>query len=203
MNNQLTNRRELLLHVLPACSLCLGFSRFVVGATAQKTQSLSLAKKATEKMDISYEEYFKYSYGEMIPVLKNLSDQIGKEKFIEMLKKAASENAAKNAEAAFKNLLKRDLAAYIEGMRNPGPLYQHALTFEFIKDTEKEAEIRITECLWAKTFRQANAAEIGYATMCNTDVAALKVYNPRIRLNRPKLLMQGDDECRFQWTMGA
>ena len=202
MNDQLTSRRELLLYVLPACSLCLGFSRLGVAA-AQKPAPLPLSKRATEKMEISYEDYFKFSYGEIIPVLKNLSDQIGKEQFIEMLKKAASEAAARNAEAAFKNQPKRDLASYIEGMRNPGPLYQHALTFEFIKDTEKEAEVRITECLWAKTFRQANAAEIGFATMCNTDVAALKAYNPKITLNRPKLLMQGDNECRFRWTMGV
>jgi len=87
MNDQLTSRRELLLYVLPACSLCLGFSRLGVAA-AQKAQPLPLAKRATEKMEISYEDYFKFSYGEMIPVLKNLSDQIGKEKFIEMLKKA-------------------------------------------------------------------------------------------------------------------
>ena len=63
--------------------------------------------------------------------------------------------------------------------------------------------MRITECLWAKTFRQANAAEIEYATMCNTDAAALKAYNPKITLNRPKLILQGDNECRFRWTMGA
>jgi hypothetical protein len=88
-------------------------------------------------------------------------------------------------------------------MRNPGPLYQHALTFEFIKDTEKEAEARITECLCAKPFRQANAAGIGYSAMCNTDAAALKAYNPKITLNRPKPLMQDDNERRFHWTMGA
>jgi len=156
-----------------------------------------------EKTDMSYEDLFKFSYGYMIPMLKNLSDQIGKDKFIEMLKKAASEAAVKEAEADFKNQPKRDLAAFIADMKKPGPLYQHALTFEFIKDTEKEAEVRITECLWAKTFRQANAADIGYAAVCNPDVAVLKAYNPKIVLNRPKLLMQGDNECRFRWTMGA
>ncbi len=200
---QLTGRRELLLQVLPACSLCLGFRQIVFAAEAQKPQSLPLTKKAAEKTDMSYEDLFKFSYGNMIPLLKNLSGQIGEEKFIEMLKKAASEAAVREAEASFKNQPKRDLAAFLEDLKKPGPLYQHALTFEFIKDTEKQAEVRITECLWAKTFRQANAAAIGFATVCNPDVAVLKVYNPKITLNRQKLLMQGDNECRFQWTMGA
>jgi hypothetical protein len=203
MNDRLTGRRELLLHILPACSLCLGLSRFVAAAADQESQPLSLAKRAAEKTEMSYADLFKYSYGGMIPVLLHLSDQIGKEKFIEMLKKAASEASAKEAEEAFKNQPKRDLVAYLESMKKPGPLYQHALTFEFIKDTEKEAEVRITECLWAQTFRQANAADIGFAMVCNPDVAILKAYNSRIALNRPKLLMKGDNECRFLWTMGA
>ena len=204
MNDRLTGRRELLLHVLPACSLCLGFSRLAsVAAAAQKSQPLSFAKRAAEKTDMSYEDLFKFSYGSLIPVLKNLSDQIGKDKFIEMLKKAASEAGLQNMAATLKNQPKRDLATLLADLRTPSPLYRHALTFEIIKDTDKEAEFRVTECLWAKTFRQANAADTGYATMCNPDIVNLKAYNPKITLNRTKLLMEGNNECRFRYTMGT
>ena len=39
--------------------------------------------------------------------------------------------------------------------------------------------------------------------ICHGDIAATKAYNPKIKLNRPKVLMNGDDECRFHWIMEA
>jgi hypothetical protein len=201
MKNQLTGRRELLLRVLPACSLCFGLSRLVVADAAQKSSLLPLANRAAEKTDMSYEALFQFSYGSMIPVWKHLSGQIGKDKFIEMLKKAVDEASVKDVESFTKNKPKRDLATYMESLKKPDPLYQHALTLEFVKDTEREAEVRFTECLWARTFRQANAADIGYALACYGDIPFLKAYNPKITLNRPKVLMHGDSECRFQWVV--
>jgi hypothetical protein len=205
MSHQTTSRRELLFQVLPACSLCLGCTKLagIAAAADEKPQALSLAKRAAARSDMTYEEVFKFAYGGAIPVLKNLSDQAGKDKFLDMLKKAASEAMVREMEETFRNQPKRDLATYLTDLKRPSPLYQHALTYEFVKDTETEAELRVTECLWAKTFRQANAGDIGYAMICNPDIAGLKAYNPKITLTRPKLLMQGDDECRFRWTMGA
>jgi hypothetical protein len=169
----------------------------------QKPPASPSGKKSAEKSDMTYEEVFKFAYGGLIPVMKNLSDQIGKDRFLEMLQKATSEAAAHEIEEAYRKRPKRDLATYLEDLKKPSPLYQHALTFEFVKDTEKEADLKITECLWADTFRQANAAELGYAMICHGDIAAVKAYNPKITMTRPKILMKGDNECRFRWVMEA
>jgi hypothetical protein len=200
-----TSRRELLLQVLPACSLCLGCTGIagIAAAADQKPQALSLTKRAAAKSDMTYEEVFKFAYGGIIPVMKNLSDQAGKDKFLEMLKKAASDAAVRETEETFRKQPKRELATYLADLKKPSPLYQHALTYEIVKDTEKEAELKVTECLWAKTFREAYAGDVGYAMICHADIAGIKAFNPKITLTRPKLLMQGDDECRFRWTMGA
>jgi hypothetical protein len=55
--------------------------------------------------------------------------------------------------------------------------------------------------IFSRIFRQANAADIGYAMICYPDVPILKAFNPKITLNRPKVLMHGDSECRFQWVV--
>lgn len=200
-----SNRRELLLKVLPACSLCLGCSRSLVMAAAlpQKSPTPSLSTKAAEKTDMSYQELFKFAYGDMIPVMKSLAAQIGKDKFLEMLKKASSEEAVRQVEATYRNRPKRDLATWLADLKKPSPLYQHTLTLELVKDTEKEADVKITECLWAKTFRQADAADIGYAVFCHGDVAATQAFNPKLKMTRSKVLMKGDNECRYRWVMEA
>jgi hypothetical protein len=206
MSQDLTSsRRELLLKVLPTCAICLGCPRLagMAAAMPQKPKTSLSGQKYSDKTDMTWEELFKFAYGNAIPVMKNLSDQIGKEKFLDMLKKATSEAAVREIEETYRNKPKRDLATLVAEMKQPDSLYKHTLTYEFVKDTEKEVDLRITECLWAKTFREANAADLGYAMICHGDIAATKAYNPKLTMNRPKLLMKGDDECRFHYVMEA
>jgi L-2-amino-thiazoline-4-carboxylic acid hydrolase len=200
-----SSRRELLLRVLPTCAICLGCPRLAGMAVAmpQKPTTALSGKKYAEKTDMTWEELFKFTYGYAIPMMKNLSNQVGKEKFLEMLKKATSEEAVREVEATYRNQPKRDLATLLADMKKPDSLFQHTLTYEFVKDTDKEADVRITECLWARTFRQANAGDLGYAMICHGDIAATKAYNPKIKLDRPKILMNGDEECRFHWVVEA
>jgi fumarate reductase iron-sulfur subunit len=61
--------------------------------------------------------------------------------------------------------------------------------------------MKITECLWAKTFREADAAEIGYAGCCYQDYAAARAYHPKLKFYRENTLMQGHDYCYNKWVM--
>jgi hypothetical protein len=68
-----------------------------------------------------------------------------------------------------------------------------------VKLTDNIYESRTTRCLWAETFRRKNAGDIGYANTCHGDFAAAKTYNPKLRLERTKTLMEGDDYCDFKY----
>jgi hypothetical protein len=75
------------------------------------------------------------------------------------------------------------------------------MTYTFVEDTEKALEWKITECLWAKTFREANASDIGYASQCYGDLGYGEALAPKIRFTLTKTLMQGHDCCnhRYVW----
>jgi hypothetical protein len=62
--------------------------------------------------------------------------------------------------------------------------------------------MRVSACLWAKTFRDAGASELGYASICFGDLALAKAFNPRMEFTRDKTLMQGDDCCHFKYEIG-
>ena len=64
-------------------------------------------------------------------------------------------------------------------------------------------EVRVTRCLWAQTFREAGAADIGYAMVCHPDFLAGPAFNPKIRMTRTKTLMLGDDLCNHRWVVEA
>ena len=56
-------------------------------------------------------------------------------------------------------------------------------------------------CLVAKTFREADAADIGYAAICYADFSVANAFNPEIVLTRNKCLMNGDDCCLFEYDL--
>lgn len=79
--------------------------------------------------------------------------------------------------------------------------WNHVLSYDIIEDSDKTFEIKVTKCLWAKTFRENNAAEIGYAVKCHEDFVFCRTINPRVKLIRYKTLMQGNDCCDFKWVL--
>lgn len=67
----------------------------------------------------------------------------------------------------------------------------------------KAVELKVSECLWAKTFRGAEAGDLGNALVCDSDYAAAEGFNPKMRMIRSKTLMQGHDCCNHRYVLEA
>lgn len=195
-------RRQFLFKAFPAGAfLCLGgghllsFSPVGIESIIESEKHKFLADSG-----MSYLEVYQFAYqGGYIPTMKKMAEKMGKEKFLELLKESAAEAAGDMMAGMAKNFPKRDLAAFSLSMKNPDPIFKNALTFEIIEDSANAFAVKITECLWAKTFREADAADIGYAAICHGDFAMAKAFNPKLRMLRTKTLMQGHDHCNHKW----
>jgi hypothetical protein len=133
--------------------------------------------------------------------LQNLAPYVKNDDFIELLKRAASDEATKSGLADAQKLPQNDFAAFKAQIKKlQDRFWQHVVTYEIVEDTEKAIEAKGTECLWAKTFREANASDIGYAAICYPDYASAQAFNPKLKLIRTKTLMQGDDCCNHRWV---
>jgi len=196
-------RRQFLLKVCPAGAfLCLGGGHLLSFSPIDKRPKFESEKhKFLTDSGMSYQEVYQFAYqGGYIPTMKKMSEKMGKERFLELLKESAADAAADMMAGMAKNFPKRDLAAFSLSMKNPDPIFKHALTFEIVEDSAAAFEVKITECLWAKTFREADAADIGYAAICHGDFAMAKAFNPKIRMIRTKTLMEGHDHCNHRWV---
>jgi hypothetical protein len=156
--------------------------------------------KFFEDSHMTFKEVFEFAYTKLVPVLQGLAKELGEDKFLEVLRKVSFEAAWKAGQDTARQLLSNDLAAFKAG-GEPGHFGKHALTLEMVEDTPQAFEVRVTECLWAKTFRELGAAELGDALICHRDYGDCQGFNPKIRMSRSKTLMQGDDCCnhRFVW----
>jgi hypothetical protein len=79
--------------------------------------------------------------------------------------------------------------------------WTHVVTVSFTEDSDQKLECKYTECLWAKTMKDLKAEDIGYIICCNLDFRIVKATHPKLRLERTKTLMQGDEYCNhtFFW----
>ncbi|UCE07542.1 MAG: L-2-amino-thiazoline-4-carboxylic acid hydrolase [bacterium] len=177
---------------------CLGHNNLLGTSRSHKKQNVSTAKhKFFKKSGMSFEEVFQFKYGPYISTMQRLANIIGRDKFIEMLKKVSSEVAEQRVKNIIRNLPKTDLDTFINTMLFT-PLFKNTLSMEVVKKTDKVLEIKITECLWAKTVRELNepdAVDIGYALICYPELDTTEAFNPKLKIIHTKTLMQGHDCC--------
>ena len=138
-----------------------------------------------------------------------LADQIGREKLAEMLKEATANYWTQRTRSFAQGLPKKDFGAFLswdyldptlDNTEHRKHFWSLAYTTQTVENTPKSYEMKVNECLWAQTFREANAGDIGFASICYADEAIAAAFDERIKLTRTKALMKGDDCCHFRWV---
>ena len=194
-------RRDFILKSFSSCALCFVTASTVFGSD-KKLHPIASDQQHKFQSDsgMSIQGAYNFAFKEWyIPAMKNLMKQIGKEKFLKMLK-TSSEMSHVPDEDADINYDERTLSVWSTNIITGCENWSDRLTFEVLNDSQNVFEIKFTECLWAKTFREADASEIGYAGVCYQDYPMTKAFNPNIKLIRETTLMQGHDCCHFKWV---
>jgi len=205
MNKQ-SDRREFLKLLTGGSLLCFGCA-FLSGSP-QKVVSSPVdqnPEKFKEDSKMSMEKVFNFTWEQITLKLfllaEIMSKDIGREKFLEYLNAAGRKSGEIDAQDYAKKLGKNDFVSFTDELRKPDYMVNHILTYDVLKDTDKEFEVRIKECLWAKTFRKHGAEDIGKAMFCNRDFTTASAFNPKIKLIRDKTMMQGCDHCNHRWIL--
>lgn len=199
-----TSRRQFLVNAVPIGTfLCLGTQSLWAASRSRTKEDTSPAKhKFLENSDMSYRALFKFTFQNYyIPCLERLAGEIGRDKLIAMLKRLSSEAVALRQKESIKDLPKTDFETFLARSKSGlNKFVRHVLTWEDGEETERSVRTKFTECLWATTFREVDAADIGYAAICYPDYAAASAFNPKIKLIRPTTLMEGHDCCDFLYV---
>lgn len=203
LNNGLTRRRFVSM-IMPACSIaCLGGESIWAWTP---TKSNAFPQEIKHKFDeeykrkMTYKDFWAARFREFITLAKAMEKEMGKDKLIEFLKKTTTEKWTKIGQRHANDSPDNSFKTYVNTFRPPR--YQAQLTHEVVVDTDTVFELKVKECLTSWTFRQADAADIGYAYVCFGDYVWAESFNPKIKMVRDKTLMQGHDYCnhRYIWT---
>ena len=160
----------------------------------------NIKHKFMEGSNMSFQEVYDFAFKYNIPIFKKLAKELGEDQFLETLKKVGYQSALQLGQEYALHLPCNDLAAFTANLRDPDYFWKHVLAYEIVEDTPQAFEVKVTECLWAKTFREIEAAEIGYLLSCYPDYASCQGFNPKITMTRSKTIMQGDNYCNHRWV---
>jgi hypothetical protein len=173
------------------------------------SQNKPAKHKFLEDSGLTMREAFRFAYrGTYIPMMQALAAQVGREKLVEMVKEATTTYWTQQTRSIAQRLPKKDFDAFfswdildpvLDNTEHRKHFWSLANTTQTIEDTPKSYEMKVSECLWAQTFREANAGDIGFASICYGDEAIAAAFDQRLKLIRTKALMKGDDCCHFRW----
>lgn len=200
--NQSTSRRSFLTKAIPACALTCVFSKDIFGMVKaiypqEKPKSGHMFDAELEN-NLTYRQLMTARYRDSMNLMKALEDEMGKEQTIELLEKATRKRSVEIGKMQAQRSPDTSLKTYVEQFRGG---YKNVLNKTIVEDSDNAFEIKVTECIWASVFRDANMADYGYAWVCLGDYGWAEGFNPKIKLVRDKTLMQGHDCCnhRYEW----
>jgi hypothetical protein len=183
-------RRQFLSSIISFCGIsCMGCGALL--GSAPSPQGNKEKHRFEMEWGHTFEEAFKWKYEFFIALLKQFGEYLGRDKLIEMIKSAGDEITLKDA----KDDPDFSFAEWTKG----GEIYKNMMIREVVERTDKAYEIEVSECLWAKIFKEYDAADIGYALICYNDFASARASHSKMKLERTKTLMQGHDCCNHRW----
>jgi L-2-amino-thiazoline-4-carboxylic acid hydrolase-like protein len=199
-NNNKSNRRSFLKSTASLCALTCYSGGILTASTNSSAYTENNHKFDKQyRKDLTYRQFYANRYRESINLIKYLETAIGKLRTMEMVKEHTTERWLTIGKNEADNKTDHSLKSYIEKFHPNN--YKETLTFNILEDTENAFEIEVTECIWATTLRDMNAADIGYASICYGDYAWATGFNPKIKLVRDKTLMEGHSCCNHRYIM--
>ena len=141
---------------------------------------------------VSMLEAVKIQSRALIPVVKALEAEIGKEKAHALVGRAIAESWAQVVAARS--------PARNEHPAGPGAGFEFPVESEVVENTEDSFGRNFTACAFADYFREIGEPEIGALLTCGVDFAVEKKLRPDWEFRRTQTRMQGAPFCEFRWS---
>jgi hypothetical protein len=146
-----------------------------------------MKKKASHKFQekvqsgMTYEVYFRDRCHGMVCLAGELDQVLGRKKALEIMGKARDRYVVEitKKERGLANSFEDFKAS--EKAENASPYFSHTLTLTYPEETPNKLTLHVTECLWAKVFKEMKATDLSYVLHCQPDLLIQKHATPKSR----------------------
>jgi predicted ArsR family transcriptional regulator len=135
----------------------------------------------------------------LVPVLRTLRSELGKEKADAIVKRALrdwSKQLFASVGDSVDGRPRRKWAAMHTAMAEST---EHDVTVEMRRHDKEALELDVTHCRFAEFFRALGEPELGALLICETDFDIAAAGGNEVSLTRDQTIMQGAPSCTFRY----
>jgi len=198
-----SSRRDFISKIIPGCAVCCFAQQHLFASTL--VDDVMIPKQEKHKFQkemedpLTYKQWAQQRNMRYIGILKHLQNDIGKQKLLELLKKASYADNVMLGKKISDRITNMEI--FVAPFRNESSRVGHTIVREIIEDNQKVFEMKITQCLTEEVFREAEALDLGYACVCHADFGLPEGMELKIKLTRTKTLMQGHNCCNHRYEL--
>ena len=78
-----------------------------------------------------------------------------------------------------------------------------ALAVRFIEETDQRLYFDVTRCRYAEMYAKLGMRDLGFSLSCCRDGSFGEGFNPKVRLERTRTIMEGAGFCDFRYSMSV
>jgi len=151
-------------------------------------------------MDIPLIEQVKIQAQVLVPLVKALQEELGEERANAIVRKALGDLYRKYGEKWWRSQGGRNLGERIASafdMFAAGG----ALKYDVLKQAPDAFEVNVTECRYAKFYKEIGAPELGFLLTCSADLPMSVGFGADVQFTRTQTIMQGASHCDFRYVL--
>jgi L-2-amino-thiazoline-4-carboxylic acid hydrolase-like protein len=151
-------------------------------------------------MDIPIIEQVKIQAQVLVPLVRALQAELGEEQANTIVRKALGD-----LYRAYGEKWRRTQGAGNLGETMASAFDRFAagdaLVYEVVRQAPDAFEIDVTECRYAKFYKEIGAPELGFLLTCSVDFPMAEGFGVNVQLTRTQTIMQGASQCDFRYRL--
>lgn len=151
-------------------------------------------------MDIPLIDQVKIQAQVLVPLVKALQAELGEERADAIVRKALGDLYRKYGEKWWRNQESRDLGEKMAAAF-AGFAAGDAMDYKVLKQAPDAYEVNVTECGYARFYKEIGAPELGFLLTCSADFPMSEGFGGGVQLTRTQTIMQGASHCDFRYAL--
>jgi L-2-amino-thiazoline-4-carboxylic acid hydrolase len=151
-------------------------------------------------MDVPLIEQVKIQAKVLVPLVRTLQAELGEERANAIVRKALGDLYRRYGDKWWRAQRGATLA---EKMSSAFEMYASgdALQYKVLKQAPDAFEVNVTQCRYAKFYKEIGAAELGFLLTSSADFPMAQGFGPDVQFTRTQTIMQGANHCDFRYAL--
>ena len=134
------------------------------------------------------------------PVIRAVSQRIGRDEALAILQEVNQQEAFQRGGSMAEKMDRKGIEELVDEVAGWGR--GGVWEMDVLEQTSTTYFFNVTRCPYYEKYRELGLEEFGVGFSCCRDEPFARGFNPQLRLERTKTIMEGADHCDFRYYLG-